>query len=474
MAASGGTGSGEPDMALIGELLEEISRNPPAIGARKLLTEHYISIGWLDAARENVAELKPLAPADQDVAAFEETLMKKPEPPAPAPQSSQATPAVSKPVPAPARARKPAHAPVKLSGNLDSTRQELSQGYTSLRQKARGLLADLLHLQQLQKKNGLPTSKNTSRVQAVVEGRPADSTTKATPPGSARSIARMIQAEASRSVRNGNQMAIELTIGDLEDTMQWIREPHGRPSGADDDAVRDALVKRVRALETALPDELKPYPEIALMHVQHENFPDKTYVNDETMVMCEPVKDIPRENFWVTEDNYAWDMEELVNSISSNGGVMRNPLSRVMFTPKDIRGIVSHPLGKPLAALQVQQHEMSKGVRQATIDHMEKLGKILLDDQTSDQLPSRHAIDEFMAYIATLPELEQKAIDGLKCPAKDTHTGQSYDTSIGEAVRDAKGNRVCFHKTGDFIQQAAVYLRQNRGAPPDTDKCAVM
>jgi hypothetical protein len=73
-----------------------------------------------------------------------------------------------------------------------------------------------------------------------------------------------------------------------------------------------------------------------------------------------------------------------------------------------------------------------------------------------------------------VPELEQKAIDQLKCPARDSHTGQKYDFSIGEAVRDAKGNRVCFHKTGDFIKQAATYLRQNQGAAPDPDKCRVM
>jgi hypothetical protein len=73
-----------------------------------------------------------------------------------------------------------------------------------------------------------------------------------------------------------------------------------------------------------------------------------------------------------------------------------------------------------------------------------------------------------------VPELEQKAIEHLKCPAKDSHTGQSYDFSIGEAVRDAKGNRVCFHKTGDFIKQAATYLRQNRGTAADSEKCCVM
>ncbi|EAT90970.1 hypothetical protein SNOG_01321 [Parastagonospora nodorum SN15] len=56
----------------------------------------------------------------------------------------------------------------------------------------------------------------------------------------------------------------------------------------------------------------------------------------------------------------------------------------------------------------------------------------------------------------------EKAIEQLKCPARDSHTGQAYDFSIGEAVLDAKGNRVCFHKTGDFIKQTASYLRQNQ------------
>jgi hypothetical protein len=405
MAASGGAGSGEPDMALIGELLEDISRHPPAIGARKLLTEHYITIGWLEAARDNVAELKRAAPADQDVADFEDILTKKSEPPAPTPDAmpapaSRPATAMTNSTAMPSQPRKPARPPVELSGNLDAARNDLTQGYSSLRKKAKYLLADLLHLQQLQKKNGLPTLRNTPRVQAIVEGRQPVPNAIATQPGTPRSVARMIQTELDKSA-DGNRLAVELVIADLEDTMQWTRFPLGKPSNATDDAVRDALVKRVRALESALSVQLKIYPEIALMHVEHENFPDKAYVNAETMVMCEPVKDIPRENFWVTEDNYAWDMEELASSITSQGGVMRNPLSRNMFTTKDIRGIIAHPLGQHLGALQVEQHQLSKGVRLETIERMEKLGKIILEDQSSDALPSRHAVDDFSAYIAT-------------------------------------------------------------------------
>lgn len=377
-------------MALVGELLEEISRHPPATGAMKLLVEHYISVGWLDAAMENAKELKRLAPSDSEVLGFLEILEKKPEPPTPTPIPLPKSAASSKPAPRPVK-RKPVQSSVQLPGNLDSARQDFSQGYKTLRERAKVLFNDLLHLQALQKKNGLPQSKDISRIQAIAEGRSASTAVKVGPPGSARSVARIIQANPEK--------ATELATVDLEDMMKWVREPHGKSSGADDDAVRDALVKRVRALESALPDDLKIHSELALMHVEHENL-ERNYVNDETM-LGDMVKDIPRENFYVTEDNYAWDMEELAQAITANGGVMRNPLSKVMFTPKDIRGIVTHQHGKALGALQMEQHEMSKGVRPDTIVRMEELARILLEDQSADSLPSRHAVDEFTAYCAT-------------------------------------------------------------------------
>jgi hypothetical protein len=82
-AITGAAGSNEPDMGLIGELMEDISRNPPAIGARKLLVEHYISVGWLDAALDNAKELKTLAPRDSDIAVYLQVLQKRPAPLAP-------------------------------------------------------------------------------------------------------------------------------------------------------------------------------------------------------------------------------------------------------------------------------------------------------------------------------------------------------------------------------------------------------
>lgn len=154
-------------------------------------------------------------------------------------------------------------------------------------------------------------------------------------------------------------------------------------------------------------------------------------------------------------------VEELAQAITSNSGVMRNPLSKHMFTVNDIKLIVQHPLGKGLAALQIEQSKLSQGVRPKTIDQMEQLASILLTDMSTDQMESRHTLDNFLAYVATLPEDEQNALDGLRVPAKDTHTGQGFDTTIGDAVRDTQANRICSHKTGDFLRQAAAHLKKN-------------
>ncbi|KAF2202751.1 hypothetical protein GQ43DRAFT_301150 [Delitschia confertaspora ATCC 74209] len=454
-------GSGEPDMVLIGELLEEIARHPPAVYARKLLIEHYISVGWLDAARENVDEVKKHTPNDLDVKEWQKMLKKKSDPKPQAIVKPVSTPKPV-PVPRPAVLNEPSAAPAKLPADLDVARDDLSTGYKSLQKKAGTLLSNLSHLKYLSKKQGRPLSANISKREAITSGELQKTTSEGNPPGSARSVVRKIQLNPNTP--------LEVIITDMEDMMKWLR---AKNANAHNDTIREALVKRVQALESAFPDNLKMYPEVALMHIEHEHL-GKVYVTDETM-LGDKVSDILRENFWVTEDNYAWDMEELAQAITANGGIMRNPLSRQMFTPKDIRGIVAHPAGKQLAALQLEQHELSKGIRPGTVDQMEKLAATILEDQSTDSLPSRYAVDEFLAYCATLPEAEQKAIEGLRCPARDSHTGQAYDFTIGEAVRDAKGNRVCFHKTGDFIKQAAFYLRQNRGVPPDPDgKCVVM
>jgi hypothetical protein len=398
MAASG---SGGPDMAYIAELYENISREPPAIGARKLLIEHYMSVGneWLEGALDEAKQVKILAPLDPEVTSLLQLLEKKPEPPAPE----------TKPVPVASAAdlrewnaktarhkskaisKRPGAASVQEIEDIDEARQDLTTGYRNMRAKTNNVLGHLLRLQFLQAKAGLLQLKNVEKVQAIIDGQKAGTISKTRPQGSACAVA--------RHVRDNSKEATKFVIADLEESMDWLRAPDGKPSGANNDNIRDALVKRKNAIESALPDELKIHCELAFMHVEHEHL-DRNYVNDETMLGDE-VKDIPREDFYFTEDNYAWSMDELVQAIQANSGVLRNPLSKEMFTPKDIKGILMHPSGQPLAALRVEQKELSKGVRTETIDRMEKLSNVILDDNSSDTIPSRTAIDEFLVYIAT-------------------------------------------------------------------------
>jgi len=54
------------DISLINSLFEDISQNPPAIEARKLLIEQHVSFGWDDAASDQRAELLQLAPHDAE------------------------------------------------------------------------------------------------------------------------------------------------------------------------------------------------------------------------------------------------------------------------------------------------------------------------------------------------------------------------------------------------------------------------
>ena len=438
----------EPDLALIAELLEMIDREPPAIGARKLLVEQYLAIGWIDAAREAIQLLGRLAPNDGEVGDWAKSFP---------PMANDAL------LPSPATKNKRGRqrpvgsvTPVSLPGDAaqqGTVKEDFIKSLKLFKMRAANLFRDTKSLGNLESDTGanLQSSRHMDRLEALAEGRITTVTrlrTSATESGanslpapqpqSVKAVAWAMKAEPEKS--------LGLVVADFSEIVDWKRSLTVEDTEPDDDMIREILVKRSRALEAILNDESRRYPSIALTHIEHELL-NRKYVNDETM-LGDRIEDIPRDSFFVSEDGYAWEMNELVQAITVNGGVMRNPLSRKMFSPYDVALIVQHPIGKSLAALQIEQHELAKGVRSTTVDQMHKLAKILLEDQGADQVPSRHAMDEFFAYLATLPDSEQKALDKLRVPAKDSHTGQAYDASIGESLRDAKGQRTCTHKTG--------------------------
>jgi hypothetical protein len=470
----------EPDMTLLAELYEEIERNPPAIQARKLLVEQYIAAGWMDAVRDAVQELMLICKDEEithwDLAFCRVGSTQSPPPYSSASASASATASNSTSAAtqnSTYRRKNPPVPPANLPSNLrdlHGEKQNLIESYNAFRIKAKAILRDAHLLRSLRQRKGLPI-KNENHVDnlaALADGRittvlqglspPVDQTTSGTtpPPDSARAVARKIKAKP------GN--ALDLAISDLEGMALWLRSASSQPGGIDNDALRELLAKRVKTLSTALPQNLAIHAHTAMMHIEHELL-GRTYVNDETM-LGDTIAEIPRDQFYVTEDNYAWSMDELVPAITSNNGVMRNPLSKHMFTPNDIHGILQHPLGKSLAALRVEQNKLKRGVRPKTIEEMDKMANIFMEDMADDALKSRLAVDEFLAYLATLPDAEQKSIDNLSVPAKDSHTGQAFDGTIGEAVRDAKANKLCFHKAGEFYYYLPLICLVPGDVPP--------
>lgn len=433
------------DAVLLNDLYTEIELRPPAIEARKLLIQHCLSAGLDDAAIDAVKQLLLVDPQNHEGKAWALALN----------MDIEETTTIS--IPEPKRQlQRPV--PVKPTDTEGAT-QKLMEDYRCLKNDSQRLRNELYSLRNVIKDRDRtsPAEKSVSKRLDVLW----DNSTKLTK-GRISTVLRVQQLGSTRSVAKEMALnpvtALGIAIQDLEEFAKWLQSS-SQTTPLDGDALREALVKRVRILTAALPDEqLKAIATVAQMHAEHEIL-KRTYVNDETMY-GDQIIDIPRDHFLVTDDGYAWDMEELQQAITSNKGVMRNPLSKQMFTTNDIRAIVQHPLGIALQALQIEQGKLSQGVRPKTIEEMEKMAKILLADMSEDQMTSRHAVDEFMAFVATLPETEIKALEGLRVPAKDSHTGQGFDCSVLEAVKDAQGNRVCIHKTADFIAQAAQYLKK--------------
>jgi ribosome-binding protein aMBF1 (putative translation factor) len=299
--------------------------------------------------------------------------------------------------------------------------RELIQGYQSLGKEALILATEMNAVLMMLRAEPRDKEDPVKNLIEISQGR-VSSVVNIGQPRSVRETAREIKAASG-----GHQ---ELINADFEEVVRWAQGKKP-PLGAD--AIREKLVKRKALLEAILPPAMEPLMTEAMTHVERRHL-NRRYANTETM-LGDRVEDIPRENFFASEDNYAWDMEELAQALEANSGVMRNPLSREMFSESDIRRILAHRLGRRLRPLQEDQSKYKKGIRPATIDRVAALGTALLADQTEDMAPSRQAMDEFLAFVATLPEFEQETINSLKIEARDSFSRQPFDYTIGQAVR---------------------------------------
>ena len=457
--------------SLLGELLDAIDQDSSNVEASKLLAQQYQLLEWHDAAADIAEAALAYSPHDREAQAILAACRGR------------------------SRLQTDTSGDGLSNGSHDAlaipstevrvvaetqTVERLSDGYKALRKEAEELVEELLVfqrlapdvdlIQQMADLTGLSNGKMFSVAKRKIhnaEGNPtatgreeASATDKKVKKVEIRLGSPCSAVILASSMKRNPTTALEIAIEDFTDLVHWCPRNRGLGAIADMDFVRNALRKRVEALVPGLPTKMRSLPSQAFMHVEHEVL-KKSYVNSETMY-GDPVSDIPRSNFWVSEDGYAWDVEELVQAIKAKKGATRNPLSNENFTSTDIEAIIIHPVGKHLAALQVEQSELVKGVRLETVARLKSMATALLNDLSGNTLPSHQAIDDFLAYVSTLPAVEREAIDKLRVPAVDSHSGQRFDDTIGDAVRDAKGNRICLHKAGDVLKQAAEFLSRSR------------
>ncbi|KAJ2907187.1 hypothetical protein MKZ38_006481 [Zalerion maritima] len=352
---------------------------------------------------------------------------------------------------------------------------DLAKRYKQLRESA-----SLLHheMETLLSISGIPSTDAEAsaldNLSSIAAGRVQKATMTVPQPPSARAVARDIiccahglpspSSSSSQPQPTISEPLVDLLVIDLNKTHLYLSSI-AHPSPLSEPEIRTRLLSRLSLVRSLLPPSLQPATHFSFLHFDRETLsPGRTYANGETLVMGDPLDTIPRSSFFVTEDNYAWDASELISSVLASDGSMTNPLTKIPLTPSDVKLLLSHPLAASsgLGKSREDQASFREGISPAVAARLKSLGSLLLSDQTEDAAPSRRGVDEFMAFLASRSEEEQKAVDGLRVNAQDRNTGQPFDASIGKSLRDAKGNMTCFHKVGDFLTQAARFLEGSR------------
>jgi hypothetical protein len=366
------------DLSLINELYTTIEDDPTAIYPRKFLVEQLTACGWISAAVDAAKDVLKLDPKDKEMLGFVE----KHQTTAPASPTKSENRTLNKLLPRFKTKYKAETVPVPTTdGERGWLEKRLIDAITTLQERAGMLSRDMRVVTEVRKGRGESISRDDEldALKSLANGQLG--TFNSQNPHSARAIARDIETE------NDPQKAIGLAISDLEDILDRLRSSDNPPN---DDSIREILSKRCRIIATSLSAEKQDQVNLALMHLEHEKLGRK-YHNSETMFGDE-VKDIHRSDFLMSEDGYAWSMDELAQAITAGGGVMRNPLSKEMFSTTDIKRIIQHPTGNKLAVMQLEQSKLSKGVRSTTIDQLSKLADVFLTDMEDDQRASRLAL----------------------------------------------------------------------------------
>lgn len=257
----------DPDMLLIRELIEHISRNPSVVEAHEILLQQYNACGWFPGAKEvaeNILELDPFnweanACLDADLERSAGSGKTNAEGGNPKQMDEKA------PTGKGSTSWKPSVSPIP---SPSSALRELEEGYNGLLKRARILHEQAKLWHEMTGKDFNGSEEHVLGIAMLAQGK-LSLVVRTEPPTSVKDVAKAMTTKSEKGDRSGFDIAYE----DLERVVKKLSGIAGEARTLLDDnydMLRDALIKRVSSLKAMVPENVKMLADRALMHAEHE------------------------------------------------------------------------------------------------------------------------------------------------------------------------------------------------------------
>ncbi|KZT61403.1 hypothetical protein CALCODRAFT_491209 [Calocera cornea HHB12733] len=189
--------------------------------------------------------------------------------------------------------------------------------------------------------------------------------------------------------------------------------------------------------------------------IDAEKLTPKEYRNDTTIVGMVPVSEIDPKHLLVTSDNYAWDIQELVQLIESKHGVFINGYTRLGFNNKDVKAIINHPSGEGarLSKLEAHNAALRKKIPEHVFRRLQDVGKICVAEVGEDYSKSTVAILELKAFIEGLSAEVKDALEKAPFEVQDSHSRLPFRDTVMHELELVTSAGDCIHRFGDFLMQ---------------------
>lgn len=200
------------------------------------------------------------------------------------------------------------------------------------------------------------------------------------------------------------------------------------------------------------PPPLPPHPPISKPSLptttsQEALYQNLKYKNQTTFVEMTAIEEIPNKKLFVSKDNYAFDIEDLVAYFKTTGGIWLNPYTNKPFVEEDRnRLIANYPELAALAQEQLQGTEKLSVISEETFEKIAKAAEI-----TAMSYEDQHFLDP--SYVKELGKIAQELgfiandVDLEQITSMDTlfHKYLFSDTELYQSIKTAYKTRVVFN-----------------------------